>query len=65
MVGSVVEWGGGADFPVPGKYDGDGRTDVSVYRPSTGQWFIINSSIMIGSIVTWGGGNDIPVLKGR
>ena len=29
---------------MPGDYDGDGRTDISVYRPATGFWYFINSS---------------------
>jgi hypothetical protein len=28
---------------VRGDYDGDGRTDIAVFRPTTGQWFILGS----------------------
>jgi hypothetical protein len=39
-------------------FDGDGDTDVSVYRPSTGQWFVRNGN---PALVTWGTTGDIPV----
>ena len=37
-------------------FDGNGTTDVAVFRPSTGQWFIRN-----GPTVQWAAGGDIPV----
>jgi subtilisin-like proprotein convertase family protein len=47
-------------------YDGDGLTDVAVYRPASGDWFIFQSSTQTGTVIPWGapaasGTGDVPV----
>jgi hypothetical protein len=44
-----------------GDYDFDGKTDFAVWRPSTGLWWIINSSTGIARTLAWGLNGDIPV----
>jgi hypothetical protein len=41
---------------VPGDYDGNGTTDIAVFRPSSGIWFVRN-----GTTVAWGTSGDVPV----
>ena len=35
---------GGGDQAVPGDYDGDNKTDIAIFRPSAGQWWINRST---------------------
>lgn len=52
-------WGVSTDRPVPGDYDGDGKTDFSVFRPSTGEWYVVNSSNGSWSVWQWGLSTDV------
>ncbi|HQX55286.1 MAG TPA: VCBS repeat-containing protein [Pyrinomonadaceae bacterium] len=54
-------WGLSTDKPVPGDFDGDGKTDFSVFRPTTGEWYVINSSTGYWSVWQWGLESDIRV----
>ncbi len=44
-----------------GDFDGDAFTDSAVYRPSTGNWFILNSSNNTVTIDQFGTNGDIPI----
>ena len=60
---SPALWGASTDVPVPGDYDGDRRTDIAVWRPSSGMWYILRSSIGTMDARQWGLGslNDDPI----
>ncbi len=46
---------------VDGDFDGDGKSDFALFRPTTGAWHILRSGSLTGSAQTWGGAGDIPL----
>ncbi len=45
----------------PSDFDGDGATDLSVFRPSTGEWFVLNSGSNTLTGGPFGTSGDLPV----
>lgn len=42
---------------MPGDYDGDGKTDLAIFRPSEGNWWILKSAGG-SAVVNWGISTD-------
>lgn len=60
-------WGISGDKIVPGDYDGNGKADIAVFRPSDGNWYVIQSNLQSGSVPPagtsvfhWGSNGDVP-----
>jgi hypothetical protein len=55
-------WGLAEDVPVSGDFDSDGRSDIAVWRPSDGIWYILPSgSPGIYTATQWGLATDEPI----
>jgi hypothetical protein len=54
------QFGVGTDKVAHADYDGDGKTDIAVYRPSEGKWYIANSGSPTYPVYQFGVATDIP-----
>ena len=57
-------WGLSEDIPKPQDYDGDGIFDIAVFRPSTLETYIINSSTNSVSVYEFGSITSELMVKG-
>ena len=57
----AIAWGGAGDKPLVGDFDGDGKLDAAVFRPSTAIWYILRSSNNQVIQTNFGASTDIPV----
>jgi len=56
----TIQWGAAGDKPLVGDFDGDGKLDAAVFRPSTATWYILRSSNNTVIQTTFGLSTDIP-----
>jgi len=56
----AYQFGTPTDKITPGDYDGDGKTDVALWRPSTGEWFVLRSSNLTFFAAPFGVSSDKP-----
>ena len=58
----VQAWGTSGDIPVPGDYDGSGKSNIAMFRPSNGTWYIVPAGNPGNPIIqAWGADGDLPV----
>jgi hypothetical protein len=57
---TAAAFGIGTDQPTPADYDGDGKTDVAVFRSLTGTWYLQRTQSGFTG-VAFGASDDKPI----
>ncbi|MEQ1645778.1 MAG: hypothetical protein ABL959_20170, partial [Pyrinomonadaceae bacterium] len=53
----------GSDLNTQADYDGDGKTDIAVWRDTDSKFYFRRSIDGVINIVQWGSANDYPVAS--
>ena len=57
----AYQFGTGTDKPVVGDFTGDSKVDPTIWRPSTGEWFVLRSENLTYYAATFGTSGDLPL----
>jgi hypothetical protein len=58
-----VPWGTPGDVFTPGDYVGDNRSDITIFRKSTGTFYSLNLTTSALVAQQWGADGDLPIAK--
>jgi hypothetical protein len=51
----------GTDIDSQNDYDGDGKCDLSIWRETEGNFYILRSTDGVLNVIHWGQPNDFPI----
>jgi len=57
---SAVQFGANGDLPVTGDFDGDNKSDIAVFRPPNGGWYLLQTTNGFNGIA-FGTSTDKPI----
>ncbi len=57
----ILQYGNSTDKPIPSDFDGDGKSDIALWRSSNATWYLWQSSTNSPTNFQWGVSTDKAV----